>query len=428
MYNLFAYPGEKPFLDFSGETKYGGSTGITLSGGYWHIKGLEIYNSGGKGFYISGSSAAHNIVENCSIHNSGDTGLQISNSANSNYILNCDSYFSRDASMGNADGFSPKLTVGTGNRFYGCRSWQNSDDAYDGYMRTANDDVYTTYVNCWAFCAGYLIDGTIGSGDGNGFKTGGSDDKNLRHNATYVRCLSFNNKSKGFDQNSNLGSVTIVNCTSLNNIGNNYSWIVPLAPGKTLVIENSIAYGGKADITIDSILVTNDFNCLSADFVTLDTTGVRNPRKADGSLPEIQFMHLRPGSRLIDAGTSDSVTTAVGLVYTPPKPDLGCFEYGAILGVKDNNTTLPNTFSLSQNYPNPFNPTTIISYQLSVSGMVTLKVYNILGQEVATLVNSEKAAGEYKVSFNASNLPSGIYLYQLRAGNFVETKKMMLMK
>jgi ligand-binding sensor domain-containing protein len=85
-------------------------------------------------------------------------------------------------------------------------------------------------------------------------------------------------------------------------------------------------------------------------------------------------------------------------------------------------------FSLSQNYPNPFNPSTVISYQLPVIGFVTLKVYDILGREVATLVNEEKPAGEYEVEFDGSNLTCGIYFYQLKAGEFAETKKMILLK
>jgi hypothetical protein len=93
---------------------------------------------------------------------------------------------------------------------------------------------------------------------------------------------------------------------------------------------------------------------------------------------------------------------------------------------------LPTKFVLEQNYPNPFNPSTVISYQLPVSGQVTLKVYDVLGKEVATLVNEEKAAGRYELDFQSTvgslQLASGIYYYQLRAGNFIETKKMILLR
>ncbi|MBK9099654.1 MAG: T9SS type A sorting domain-containing protein [bacterium] len=85
-------------------------------------------------------------------------------------------------------------------------------------------------------------------------------------------------------------------------------------------------------------------------------------------------------------------------------------------------------FNLMQNYPNPFNPSTVISYQLSVSGDVTLKVFDILGNEVATLVNELKPAGNYEVEFDASSLTSGVYFYKLQAGTFVDTKKMVLLK
>ena len=88
----------------------------------------------------------------------------------------------------------------------------------------------------------------------------------------------------------------------------------------------------------------------------------------------------------------------------------------------------PAVFSLSQNYPNPFNPTTTLKYQLPASSKVTLKVYDVLGNEVATLLNEEKEAGTYEVMFEASNYSSGIYFYRLQAGSFVETKKMVLMR
>jgi hypothetical protein len=88
----------------------------------------------------------------------------------------------------------------------------------------------------------------------------------------------------------------------------------------------------------------------------------------------------------------------------------------------------PLIFSLAQNYPNPFNPSTIISYQLPVNNNVSLIVYDVLGNEVATLANEFKTAGNHKVKFNASNFSSGIYFYQLRSGNYLETKKMTLLK
>jgi len=111
----------------------------------------------------------------------------------------------------------------------------------------------------------------------------------------------------------------------------------------------------------------------------------------------------------------------------------GTFEYSQIVEVE---IPFVSKFSLEQNYPNPFNPVTKINYSIPSITLrqaqsdirVTLKVYDILGREVATLVNEEKPAGEYEVELNAAGLPSGIYFYQLQAGQFLETKKMVLMK
>lgn len=104
----------------------------------------------------------------------------------------------------------------------------------------------------------------------------------------------------------------------------------------------------------------------------------------------------------------------------------GSFTFSDIVEVQLN--LLPGKFQLEQNYPNPFNPVTSIHYSVGSKQLLTLKVYDLLGRKVKILVNEEKSSGFYKVDFDASNLPSGVYFYQLRAGNFVATKKMILMK
>ena len=102
--------------------------------------------------------------------------------------------------------------------------------------------------------------------------------------------------------------------------------------------------------------------------------------------------------------------------------------YSKLTSVEKADNTLPSAYSLSQNYPNPFNPTTVISFSVPKAGNVLLKVYNSLGQEVATLVNEYKDAANYKVNFDASRLSSGVYFYTLKVNNFTESKKMMLIK
>jgi len=451
LFCLYAYPPDnsRPVLDFSSMSFSGSNRGINLTGNYWHIKGLDIYKAGDNGMYTSGS---HNIVEYCVFRENRDGGCQVGGGASYNQYINCDSYYYFDdtgdpaTAGGNADGFSPKMDVGTGNYFYGCRSWQNSDDGWDGYLRPS-DDVSTTIENCWSFMNGYLKDGVTSypSMNGNGFKMGGSDSKNLKHNMLVKNCLSFLNKAKGFDQNNNLGSMTILNCTSYHNgigtSGGAYNFSVPLAmaAGKVLTVENCLSYvytkspGYTFGAQTSPVFATNNWMSpfatpTDADFISVDTTGVRGPRKSDGSLPDINFMHLASNSQFVNAGTN------VGLSFIGTAPDLGCFESSVLTGVTDqSNVSIPNTFTLYQNYPNPFNPSTEIRYSVPTVSVVKLSIYDILGQEIATLVNEQMQPGNYSIQWNASRMSSGLYFARLsvitgKGQSFTQTRKMMFTK
>jgi len=321
---LMGYNNERPLLDFSAMTGTS-ADGLKINGSYWYVKGLDCKGAPHNGLKISGGT--YNIVEFCSSYENRNTGVQIGGGGANNQIINCDSYYNYDAPAGgNADGFSPKLDVGTGNYFYGCRSWQNSDDGYDGYLRPS-DDINTTYVNCWAFKNGYLKSGTASQGNGNGFKMGGHDDgNNLRHNVILKNCLSFNNRVKGFDQNNDLGSMTLYNCTAFSNGTNNYSIPSALASGKTATVENCVS-AGTGGLSFGSFVVRitdswmSPFVVNNDDFVSIDPCAAYGPRNADGSLPNIAFMRLANGSDLIDGGTD------VNLPYNGDAPDLGAFEH-----------------------------------------------------------------------------------------------------
>jgi photosystem II stability/assembly factor-like uncharacterized protein len=150
-------------------------------------------------------------------------------------------------------------------------------------------------------------------------------------------------------------------------------------------------------------------------------TGGANIRTTDGGKTWVQ--QTIGAAVLYDVSFTDANTgTVVG-------------ENGTILrmstatGIQNNNPSeLPQEFSLLQNYPNPFNPLTTISYSVPEIEFVTLKVYDVLGNKIATLINEEKPVGSYEIEFNVTNHPSGIYFYRLQAGTFVETKKMILLK
>jgi hypothetical protein len=147
-------------------------------------------------------------------------------------------------------------------------------------------------------------------------------------------------------------------------------------------------------------------------------------------------------ARTIDAGESWTLIDTIGAVFlgfasdsvgwcVPHEHSHLVYKY---VGPRITTTAeeqffyFPRTILLEQNYPNPFNPSTTIKYEIPEISLVSIKVYDVLGSEVVTLIDEEQTVGSYEVKFNATELPSGIYFYQLRAGSFVETKKMILMK
>ena len=126
--------------------------------------------------------------------------------------------------------------------------------------------------------------------------------------------------------------------------------------------------------------------------------------------------------------TGASLNLGIALAQTQVTLQANTIVSPGNLSAVNDNSTIPQKFALQQNYPNPFNPSTIINFSLAKSGQVTLSVYDILGQEVALLVNERTEAGVHEVKFNAGHLASGIYFYRLQAGSFVETKKLLLVR
>jgi hypothetical protein len=127
--------------------------------------------------------------------------------------------------------------------------------------------------------------------------------------------------------------------------------------------------------------------------------------------------------------TGISYLNAISLVkfYSQIAQEFYDTEYPLPVSVTDG-TVLPQNFELKQNYPNPFNPSTTIKFSFPSSGYATLKIYNALGEEVALLLDKELTTGTYEVEWNANEFSSGVYFYQLNTEEFVETKRMILMK
>jgi hypothetical protein len=426
MYTLAAYENEVPLLDFSAQAF--GSRGVVLKANYWHFKGLNIKGAGDNGLNID--FGMNNIIENCSFYENRDSGVQLGNGSANNRFINCDSYYNADPTdYADADGFAPKLTVGSGNYFYGCRAWGNCDDGWDGYMRGATD-VTTTLENCWTWGNGYLKNGSDPGpqANGNGFKMGGGDNSNselLMHHFVLINCIAFDNKGKGFDQNNNVGSMTLNNCTGYRNLEANYRIQRVLNPGQTLTVKNCASYDGLVELGTFAVQETNSwlspFAVTAEDFLSLDTSLADAPRQSDYSLPEIAFLHLAEGSDLIDGGVD------LGFAFKGLAPDLGAFESDYLTSLEENITV--TNYQLYQNYPNPFNPNTNIQFTIPKPEYVTLKVYSLLGQQVKILVAGNLPAGSYTVEFQAADLASGVYFYRLQAGeDFVQMRKMVFVK
>jgi hypothetical protein len=132
-------------------------------------------------------------------------------------------------------------------------------------------------------------------------------------------------------------------------------------------------------------------------------------------------------SAFMNTGTAN-VQIQVGTFHDPNNRAILDFTANAIAVSVENENEQPNEYFLTQNFPNPFNPSTKISYGIREAGVVNLKVYNILGSEVAALVNKYQPAGNYEVSFGETDLASGIYIYRLTVNNFIQTRKMILEK
>ncbi len=212
-----------------------------------------------------------------------------------------------------------------------------------------------------------------------------------------------------YDTTGNLGYVYHVN-------GNPNTWI-----GTALI--SSTEYGYWA------ILNNGSFGFTPAEKWKALSSGIGSAQAGPGDICEV----TSGGPFNIQAGQTLDVAFALTAGNNLSDLRTGIAnaraKYSSIItGINDNNNQTIYTYELSQNYPNPFNPATAISYQLSADSYVTLKAYDILGNLVKTLVNGYNTAGEHSVIFDGSKLSSGIYFYRIEAGNFIQTRKMILMK
>ncbi len=419
------YPGEKAIFDFSNVKPTDlRVVAFYVPGSWLHLKGFEVVgvqvtittHTQSESFENRGSN---NVYESLEMHDSQAIGIYCIKGGN-NLFLNCDAYRNYDYTSeggkgGNTDGFGCHTPKGaSGNVFRGCRSWFNSDDGYD-LINEAEDVVFD---NCWAFYNGYSTDFKT-LGDGNGFKAGGygatavADLPNPIPNHTVHNCLSVGNGAAGFYRNHHIGGGIFIHNTSYKN-GNNYNMLCRLAdnvtdvPGYGITMENNLGYKARSNevINLDKSKCTllNNYFDLSvtvndADFLSLDESQLTSPRKADGSLPDMTFMHLAKNSDLIDAGA-----VVAGYAYNGKKPDLGCFESGSI--VTDVEEEVSNSQPQATAFPNPFTQTV----QLKAEGEFLYIIYDIAGTEV------ERGEGTQSIPIG-NTWRTGMYMVKIQTAS-----------
>jgi hypothetical protein len=353
----FAYPGETPVFNFKGLT--GRVKGMVVSGDWLHLKGIEMKevqqdpNMRAKEnwcLYVDGGD--DNVFERLDLHHNMGPGYFHVNGSR-NLVLNCDSHDNYDAYSytdgalnpgENADGFGShaRNTASVGNVFRGCRAWWNGDDGWD-FIHSWS--VVVT-ESCWSWNNGLKAGTNTPAGNGNGFKVGGYDLTASMPNPLpqhIVRfSLAFNNRAAGFYQNHHPRPNIYQNNTACNN-GVNYNLLGEGTAGMA-VMRNNLSLGPRhlsnnSGSAVDA--ANNSWNLqvtvAAEDFLSVDTLGVSGPRQADGSLPKLDFMKLKPGSDLIDKGVN------VGLPFVGTAPDLGAFEYGQgpLVGIRSRERPRP---------------------------------------------------------------------------------------
>ncbi len=340
---VFAFPCEKPILTRS-ETwtkpeNQWHRGGIFFSGDHFHFRGLtvtgfvQVDQNVESGFLAF--DANDNVFEALDVHHNGH-GLYVENASTGNLVLNSDFHHNYDqiSGGGNADGLSLAYVLeGSSNEVRGCRAYANSDDGFDTFENAG----HVLIEDSWAWDNGFVPGTTTPAGNGVGFKLGSVFLSGSAHRDEVLRTLvgnvAFHNRDYGFHQNegelrtdffhnvayaNGMGGLNFHYENLVNTFRNNVS--LDNATAQVEVSANSVsshnaAGSGPNDGGWATIATAEDF-------VSLDPTGVDGPRGADGSLPTLPFLHLAPGSDLIDAGTD----VGVGRPFSGAAPDIGAFE------------------------------------------------------------------------------------------------------
>lgn len=452
--SYLAYPNETPIFDYKNIKPANYRIfAFFITGSNIHIKGIEVVgvqvtiltHTQSECFDIQGSNIT---LEQIKMHDGMAIGVYMTKGSN-NLILNCDAYNNYDSVSesgvgGNTDGFGFHLKKGSVNNVIrGCRAWYNSDDGFD----LINNAEAVLIENCWAFNNGYSISGSnyfVSRGDGNGFKVGGYGAGGTPY-ATIMSsfvpipkntvrfCLAVKNKQSGFYANHHLEGNYWYNNTAyknkrnfnmLNCVALNETDFAIDGPGWNHVLANNLGFAATTseleNIDKPRCFLTNNYFDLtgitvnSSDFLSIDETLLTAPREADGSLPKNNFLKLKAGSDIIDAGAN------VGFLYKGTAPDLGCFEFESALGLQDFNEK-----QAIINYPNPFSTETNVVFHSEQNSKLSIALYNMMGMKVMDIPSKTYSKGENTIAIKRDGLAAGNYVLVIKGDDSGRSSKLI---
>jgi hypothetical protein len=420
---IASYPGDTAVLDFSA-APLEKAAGVTVTASALAFNNIVYENASKHGCIVSGNNG---VYTQCIFRNNGDKGCQVLGSHNQ--FVNCDAYGNGKTDAADGDGFAPQLEDAGGNKFVGCRAYNNGDDGWDGYLKD-DKTITDTLVNCWAISNGYDMQGnsTAGSGgNGNGFKPGSATGY---HNWVEINCLAAYNQQKGFDQNHSIASMTLINCTSFNNYKWNICYYESPASGHTCTIKNCITLRTSAITPLSPLIdtlcpqvvqsnnswLTGFGPATAADFGSVDTAGLRGPRKSDGSLPDVKCMHLASGSKLVDAGVSVTGITTTLAPFKGKAPDLGCFESSFTSGAS-------GTERVAASSPwQIFSDANSLKVKFPSSGYADIAVYTIGGQRVVNIAHRTFVSGDAIKVMDFNRESAGTYICSVKYNGTISTQ------
>jgi hypothetical protein len=453
-----AYPGEKPVIDGTGVSD--ANIGISLDKSYIKLIGLEIQNWNDTGIWIENASfleisdcevhdvfygigiadGTHDFEFNrVTVHHFTGYGFDVSPSGGAdcyNGTFNeCVAHTGRDPEQ-NVDGFA----LGHGNQhsfiFNRCTTY-NVFDGFDISSRNTKLIRCLSY-NCWNGCYKLWQDEVL-----------------------MVNCIGYNSSASvvEIDWDEEPGASTLMNCTFFNS--ELYTvWVENSAD--TLKMFNCILAGGdniglafeqrdasnyrgdhnlfhndNADRAVavgyeDEFSLTQMVSGAWTTYSSQDAHSRVSNSATDVFVDPINFnLHILETSNAVDNGTN--IGAPSDDYDGNPRPisggyDVGAYEFQSSVGLFGDKSTIPKSFVLFQNYPNPFNPVTTIPYSIPTTSDVRIDLFNIVGQKIAALLNSHQSPGYYELTFDASNLASGNYFYQLQTNGFSDVKKFVVTK